>query len=94
MRDPTSGSARAVPLGEGEVPYPRIFQRLIEDGYTGFVSLETHYRMTGPLSEEAARLPGGAAFSAGGMEASTLCLQRWQAMLSALEQAGMQDRKV
>jgi sugar phosphate isomerase/epimerase len=93
VRDPASGSARAVPLGMGEVPYPSIFKLLIEDGYTGFVSLETHYRMTGPLSEEAVRLPGGTAFSAGGMEASTLCLQRWEAMLSALEPAGMQERK-
>jgi sugar phosphate isomerase/epimerase len=91
VRDPASGSARAVPLGEGEVPYPSIFGRLIEDGYTGFVSLETHYRVAGPLSEEDARLPGGTAFSAGGIEASTLCLQRWEAMLSALSVAQAQD---
>lgn len=90
-RDPTSGSVRAVPLGDGDVPYPHIFGRLIKDGYTGFVSLETHYRTARPLSEEAARLPGGAGFSAGGMEASTLCLQRWEEMLSALSAAHAQE---
>lgn len=82
-RDLATGSAQTVPLGDGEVPYSHIFTTLIEDGYAGFVSLETHYRIARPLSAEAALMPSGSAFSAGGLEASTLCLQRWQALLTA-----------
>jgi len=92
-RNPATGSVQAVPLGDGEVPYSSIFARLVEDGYAGFVSLETHYRIAGPLSAEAARLPGGAAFSAGGLEASELCLRRWEAMLAALERAAVRERR-
>lgn len=90
-RDPESGSVRAVPLGDGDVPYPRIFSRLLEDGYSGFASLETHYRIAQPLNEDAVRLPGGAAFSAGGAEASMLCLRRWEEMLLALPAAYTQE---
>lgn len=82
-RDRATGVVEAVPLGDGEVPYARIFSTLIEDGYAGFVSLETHYRIAQPLSDTAARMPGGSAFSKGGLEASTLCLQRWQTLLAA-----------
>lgn len=83
-RDPKGGPTEAIGLGDGEVPYADIFRRLVQDGFKGFVSLETHYRVTGPLSAAAARLPGGGAFSAGGLEASTLCLERWNAILESL----------
>ncbi len=80
-RDPATGAVSAVALGDGDVPLPAILARLVEDGYDGFVSLETHYRLAGPMNDEVTRLPRGAAFSAGGEEASDLCLQRWAAML-------------
>jgi sugar phosphate isomerase/epimerase len=83
-RAPPGGPAVAVALGDGEVPYRDIFRRLLDDQYERFVSLETHYRLTGPLTEEAARRPGGADFSAGGFEASVICLDRWFEMLAAL----------
>ncbi len=82
-RDPQTGAVSATALGDGDVPLPAIFSRLAEDGYPGFVSLETHYRIGAPLSDEVMRLPRGAAFSAGGEEASELCLQRWAGILAA-----------
>jgi sugar phosphate isomerase/epimerase len=83
-RDPHGGPTTAVAFGSGEVPYRDIFRRLLDDRYERFVALETHYRITGPLAEETARLPGGADFSAGGFEASLICLDRWFEMLAAL----------
>jgi len=87
-RHPATGAVEAVALGDGQIPYRDIFRRLLDDGYTGFASLETHYRAGGALGEEAARLPGGTAFSAGGLEASTLCLRRWAQMLAGDPGAG------
>jgi len=83
-RDPASHTVAAVPLGDGQVSYPDVFRRLIDDRYAGFVSLETHYRVSGPLSEEAVRLPGGTAFSSGGLEGSIICLERWAHMLRGM----------
>lgn len=81
-RDPETGAVSATALGDGDVPLPAIFSRLIGDGFSGFVSLETHYRIGGVLSDEVTRLPRGAAFSAGGEEASELCLRRWAEILA------------
>lgn len=84
-RDPSTKRADAVALGDGEIPYPAIFRRLRDDRYAGFVSLETHYRVGAALSEEAARMPSGSTFSAGGLEASIICLERWDAMMAAID---------
>jgi sugar phosphate isomerase/epimerase len=83
-RDPTTGIVEAVALGDGQIPYRDIFRRLLDDGYAGFASLETHHRAGAVVGEEMARLPGGTAFSAGGVAASLLCLRRWAQMLAAL----------
>jgi sugar phosphate isomerase/epimerase len=83
-RDPRTHAASAVALGDGEIPYPAILRRLRDDGYEGVVSLETHYRVGAVLSEEAARMPSGSAFSAGGFQASVICLERWDAMMAEL----------
>ncbi|MGQ0572016.1 MAG: sugar phosphate isomerase/epimerase family protein [Armatimonadota bacterium] len=86
-RDPVTKTVSAAALGDGEVPYPAIFARLMADGYRGFLSLETHYRISGPLNESVTRLPRGAAFSAGGEEATELCLRRWDEMLRGAQDA-------
>ena len=57
-------------LGRGEVGFAQVFQRLLADGYEGWLSLETHYRKRGPISDELLALPKGSAFSLGGEEAS------------------------
>jgi len=68
------GKSECVPIGEGDIDFPGHFKALIDDGYAGYVSLETHWRPTAALSEEARDRPGGAAFSAAGEEASRICL--------------------
>ena len=47
-----------------------LLRRLAADGYAGWLSMETHYRLDSHLTEEQMRLPGGAGFSAGGAAAT------------------------
>ena len=79
VRDPGAARPRLVPLGEGAVAVAPLLQALRQDGYSGFVSLETHWRPTA-LDEETVRLPGGRAFSERGAVATIRCLQNWEAM--------------
>jgi len=67
---PKTGGATAVKIGTGVANFVGIFRKLIADGYSGHVMLETHYRKNIDLSEEQLKRPGGAAFSDGAMEAS------------------------
>ena len=57
-------------MGTGQVGYPALLRRLAADGYAGWLSMETHYRLDSHLTEEQMRLPGGAGFSAGGAAAT------------------------
>ena len=57
---------------------------LKEDGYKGYISLETHYRKGIKISEELLRQPGGADFSECGLEASEECLEALQDILGEL----------
>lgn len=63
------------PLGEGAVDFHGIFAALKRDGYDGWVSLETHYRIKRMSDEDLVR-PQGSSFSEGGYEASRLYLDR------------------
>lgn len=51
-----SGRKRFVVVGEGEIDYSGHFKALKEDGYRGFISLETHYRPFGGTPEQGSRL--------------------------------------
>lgn len=57
-------------IGTGWVDYPGLIRALSRDGYDGWMSLETHYRVGTAISEELMTRPGGAAFSEGGMGAT------------------------
>ena len=57
-------------MGTGSADFVGIFKKLIADGYSGAVMLETHYRKNVELTEEQLKRPGGNAFSAGAYEAS------------------------
>jgi len=72
------GKLEAAPLGEGEVGIPEQVKGLIADGYAGYVSLETHYRVTQVLEEEVVNLPKGSRFSAGGYQGTKTCLINWK----------------
>lgn len=87
VKDPEAeGGARCVPVGDGGyIDYPGQFQALIDMGYEGACSLETHWRPSAELDEDLLNRPGGAAFSAGGEEASRICFEKIQAIIGALE---------
>ncbi len=66
----TNGHTDGVKVGEGVADFVGIFKKLIRDGYSGAVMLETHYRKNVELTEEQLMRPGGADFSDGAYEAS------------------------
>ena len=66
----TDGHTTAVKVGTGSADFVGIFKKLIRDGYSGGVMLETHYRKNSELAEEQLKRPGGDAFSDGAYEAS------------------------
>jgi L-ribulose-5-phosphate 3-epimerase len=84
IRQGKGGESEATVLGQGEVNIPLQLALLVEDGYTGCASLETHYRVKAHLSEEIVNRPGGSVFSEGGEEASRLCLAAWNEMMKSL----------
>ena len=57
--DLSAGSERFTykAVGQGDVPYAKIFKALAEDGYTGAVSMATHFSLDGSGSrKESSRL--------------------------------------
>jgi len=68
--------ARCVPVGiGGYIDYAAQFRALMDMGYEGACSLETHWRPAAQLDEDLLNRPGGAAFSEGGEYASRVCLE-------------------
>jgi len=77
-----AGEARITRVGDGEIDWQGQLKALADDGYNGWVSLETHWRMEEKdLSEEQVRLPGGGAFSEAGEMASGQCLFALQKLM-------------
>ena len=74
-RGRTPGKAECCPIGNGDIDYEGQFKALIRDNYTGYVSLETHWRPV-PLTEEERNRPGGCKFSEAAENASRICLDR------------------
>ncbi|MCZ8516911.1 sugar phosphate isomerase/epimerase [Paenibacillus filicis] len=66
----TDAGVEAVAIGTGRVDYRGLIRRLAEDGYDGYLVLETHYRLGSKLTEEQLKRPMGRSFSDGGREAS------------------------
>jgi L-ribulose-5-phosphate 3-epimerase len=71
----TAEGVVGVAIGEGEVDYKGLFQRLVDDQYQGYLVVETHYRLKSKLTEEQLKRPAGNSFSLGGMEATEQCLE-------------------
>ncbi|MCJ8012030.1 sugar phosphate isomerase/epimerase [Paenibacillus sp. KQZ6P-2] len=82
------GRTDAIAIGKGQVGYDRVLARLAEDGYDGWLVVETHYRLASTLSEEQLKRPAGYAFSAGGEEATMECLE------SLLDLLGQHGQKI
>lgn len=79
------GKVQCVKIGDGLVNYPRLLRQLNQDGYSGWLSLETHYRKDVTLTEEQMRIPKGDVFSSGGMEAM---VESIEALKTLLEESG------
>ncbi len=77
-----------LPIGEGEVDYLGQFRALVQDGYQGFLSLETHWRPTTQLPEDIVQMPKGDQFSYMGDVATEECLKR---LLQLLKEAGARE---
>ncbi|MFF7940245.1 sugar phosphate isomerase/epimerase family protein [Nocardia gamkensis] len=87
VKDP-AGMNGYVRIGSGDLPWPAILQRLAEDGYTGYLSLETHWRIGRVLSAQERDTPWGEAFSRGGRTASVECLGVLRVMLDEIAKVG------
>ncbi len=79
VREPGTTKAKHAPLGEGNVRVADQLSALVRDGYSGFVSLETHWRPE-EIDEETMRLPGGQLFSEKAAGATIYCLKNWDRM--------------
>ena len=74
-RNPETGELESVPVGEGVVDWPGQLQALVDDGYNGYICLETHWRPALKIDDDLLNRPGGRAFSEAGEEASRICIQ-------------------
>jgi sugar phosphate isomerase/epimerase len=82
----TSGSAHiaaGTPVGLGEVNWTAHLRALRTTGYSGLLSLETHWRLE-KIDEKLLHLPAGHAFSHGGEVASRTCLHNLKSLLETL----------
>jgi len=77
------GGAKAVRIGTGEADTALQMKLLASVGYSGWMSLETHYRLDKSLDEALIRIPGGAEFSHGGYAASAESMESWLPLIDA-----------
>lgn len=84
IRRGSSGKHEFVAVGKGEVNFPDQLRALKEDGYRGYLSLETHWRPGKQLSEDLVSKPGGKEFSGLGEYASEICMRNLLKMLANL----------
>jgi len=74
------GEQECCAVGEGDIDFVGQYKSLFEDAYEGWTSLETHWRPVA-LTKEQVDKPGGADYSSGAEQASTICLQNIQKII-------------
>ncbi len=74
-----------VKVGDGEVNYPQLLKAIIDDGYDGYFSMETHYRHNVVLTEEQMKRPGGSEFSNGGKEATSESIEALKKLYESIK---------
>ena len=84
IRKGRNGKPEVTALGKGKVNYRGQFKALKDDGYKGYISLETHWRPRRKFSEGILVRPGGKVFSEEGEEASKICIQALLKILSSI----------
>jgi sugar phosphate isomerase/epimerase len=82
--NPEKGQCVEVGTG-GYIDYPAQFQALVDMGYEGACSLETHWRPSEELDRDLLDEPGGEAFSATGEPASRVCLENIKEIIAGLD---------
>ncbi|GHU75798.1 hypothetical protein AGMMS49992_20430 [Clostridia bacterium] len=78
VRTPNGPQARSI--GKGSSDIPKQLSKLAQDQYSGWISLETHYRKT-IMDEEVMKRPAGSKFTDGGLEASEESIVALKTML-------------
>lgn len=78
------GTIGGVPFGEGEVDFSGQLTALKNDGYSGWIVMETHYRVAIDIPEELLVRPSGSTFSLGGYEATEICLKNFFDMVNKI----------
>jgi len=84
VRKGEGGKPQFTPFGEGEVDYYGQLKALKRDGYRGYLSLETHWRLRRPSKDLIMVKPKGEEFSYLGEESSRICMRNLQKMLSEI----------
>lgn len=77
---PGALQAVAIPVGLGDVGWRAHLREIIDSGYTGMISLETHWRVQ-QLAEDMLHLPAGYGFSQGGEPATRTCLHNLRSLV-------------
>ena len=85
IKDARRAGTKAAPtcleIGTGQLDFPKHFRALKANGYRGWFTLETHWRVV-PLDHDAQHLPAGHAFSAHAEPASRICIAHLRRMLA------------
>jgi len=84
IKNNDNGKVEACCIGTGQVGFGTIFKKLLDDNYTGWLSLETHYRLNKEIPKSLLSSPQGYSFSNGGEEASIECLRSWNEMMKKI----------
>lgn len=84
VRRGSEGKPEVTVFGEGEVDYREQFKALKNDGYNGYISLETHWRPKRKIPEDLLIKPSGEEFSHAGEEASEICMRNLLKILSSI----------
>lgn len=82
IRTPEQLPRNCVELGQGSLDLPAQFAGLKRNGYAGWISLETHWRMKS-LTPDEQHLPAGYAFSANAEEPTRICLHHLKQLLAS-----------
>lgn len=80
-----NSKVRFLKVGEGQAKIEENLRALKEIGYSGYISLETHWRVTKTLEETQIKMPGGKEFSSGACAASYVTMQGLLEVISRIK---------